>query len=116
MSHFCRICQLPFRRDYNLRRHTERVHKHSHRDLEMNDGNSKKGIVKPPYDSSDEGSYEDISESDTNDSASEPLEEDSMTDTSEADSSGICSDTEGTDSSEADNTDANSDTEGADSS
>ncbi|KAJ8018392.1 hypothetical protein HOLleu_43640 [Holothuria leucospilota] len=60
---------------------------------------SKKGEGKRHHDSSDEGSYDDISESDTNDSSSEPLEEDDMTDSSETDDSDAESDTEGADSS-----------------
>ncbi|KAJ8038595.1 hypothetical protein HOLleu_16058 [Holothuria leucospilota] len=100
MSHLCHICQLPFTRGYNLRRHIERVHKHGHGDLEMYGGGSKTGEGKRHHDSSDEGSYDDISESDTNDSSSEPLEEDDMTDSSETDDSDAESDTEGADSSE----------------
>ncbi|KAJ8026294.1 hypothetical protein HOLleu_34100 [Holothuria leucospilota] len=90
MSHLCHICQLPFTRGYNLRRHKERVHKHDHGDLEMYGGGSKTGEGKPHHDSSDEDSYDDISESDTNDSSSEPLEEDDMTDSSETDDSACC--------------------------
>ncbi|KAJ8021130.1 hypothetical protein HOLleu_40910 [Holothuria leucospilota] len=83
MSHLCHICHLPFTRGYNLRRHIERVHKQSHGDVKMNGGNYKKGIAKRSHDSSDGGSYDDISESDTINSASDPLEEDTMTDSSE---------------------------------
>ncbi|KAJ8038589.1 hypothetical protein HOLleu_16052 [Holothuria leucospilota] len=100
MSHVCHICQLPFTRGFNLRRHIERFHKQNHGDLEMRGGNSKKGIAKRPHDSSDEGSYDDNSESDTNDSASEAKEEDAMTESSETDDSDTDSDTEEADSSE----------------
>ena len=100
MSHLCHICQLPFTRGYNLRRHIERVHKHGLGDLEMNSGSSKKGVGKRHRGSSDQGLYDDISESDTNDSASEPMEGDATTDSSEADNSDTDSDAEGTDSSE----------------
>ena len=64
----------------------------------MNSGNSKKSVGKRHHGSSDEGSYDDISESDTNGSASEA--KDAMTDSSEADNSDADSDAEGTDSSE----------------
>lgn len=52
------------------------------------------------YYSSGEGSYEDISESDTNISVSEPLEEDTVADSREADNTDAYSDTTGADSSE----------------
>ena len=66
----------------------------------MNRGNSKRGIAKRPFHSSDEGSYEDVSESDTNNSVSEPLEEDTVANSSEADNTDAYSETEGADSSE----------------
>ena len=100
MSHVCHICELPFTRGYNLRRHIERVHKKGQEDHKINDEDSMMGIVKQPRDSSYKRSYDDISDSDTNDSKSESLEEDSMTESSKSDDGDADSDTEGADSSE----------------
>ncbi|KAJ8031942.1 hypothetical protein HOLleu_25313 [Holothuria leucospilota] len=103
MSHRCPICSSTFTRSFNLRRHIERVHKRVEEDLEGQDGNSVasegSGKQSGDYAHSSEGSYDDRSESDSNESASQPMEEDSVTDRDDTDSCNS-SDTEGADRAE----------------
>ena len=98
MSHLCHICQLSFTRGFNLRRHIERIHKQRHKDLQLGGGTSKKAMTKRSRHSSNKGSYDHKSQSDTNGCASDRLWEDLMTDNSETTNSDDNSDTEGADS------------------